>query len=76
MTLQFNVALTVQSTWVIYVFCLSSDMFSTGICTTRQWQTSGLLLQELSVCSVARLGYAQRVGGPEDLYWTKNKQNV
>ena len=48
---QLNAAL-----WVIYVgHCcawLMFDMLSMGVCTTRHWQTSGRLVQELNVCTV------------------------
>ena len=42
------------------------DMLPMGICTTRHWQTSGQLVQELNVCTVYRdkscLGEIGRVG--------------
>ena len=40
-----------QATWVINVFGLLSDMLSMGVCTTRHWQASGRLVQELNVCT-------------------------
>ena len=40
------------STWVIDVLNLLFDMLSIGVCTTRHWQTSGRLVQELNVCAV------------------------
>ena len=33
---------------LVYFF----DMLSMGVCTTRHWQMSGRLVQELSACSV------------------------
>ena len=41
-----------QASWVIDVLCLYSNMLSLGVCTTRHWQTSGRLVQELNVCTV------------------------
>ena len=40
-----------QATWVIYVLCHFFDMLFMGVCTTRHWQTSGRLLQELNACT-------------------------
>ena len=37
-----------QATWVIDVFGIFLDMLSMGICTTRHWETSGRLVQELN----------------------------
>ena len=36
------------------LMCLSNfiEMLSMGVCTTRQWQTSGQLVQEFNVCTV------------------------
>ena len=31
------------------------DMLSMGVCTTRHWQTSGRLVQDLNVCTVLLL---------------------
>ena len=45
-----------QATGVIDVLGLYSAMLSTGVYTTRHWQTTGRLLQELNVCSVVSLG--------------------
>ena len=41
-----------QATWVIAVVGLYCDMLSTGFCTTKHWQTTGRLVQELNVCTV------------------------
>ena len=41
-----------QATWVIDVLGKFFDMLSMGFCTTRRCQTSGRLVQELSVCTV------------------------
>ena len=41
-----------QTTWVIDVFRLMSDLLSMCVCKTRNWQTSGRLVQALSVCTV------------------------
>ena len=40
-----------QATWAIDVLALL-DMLSMGACTTRYWQTSGRLVQELNDCNV------------------------
>ena len=40
-----------HATWSIDVLVLF-DMLSISICTTRHWQTSGRLVQELTVCTV------------------------
>ena len=37
-------------------------MLSMGVCTTRQWQTSGRLVQELNVCTVPYDLYSQIQG--------------
>ena len=42
-----------QVTWVIDVLGLFFDILSVGVCTTRYWQTSGGLVQELNVCTVS-----------------------
>ena len=41
-----------QATCVIAVVGLYCDMLSTGVCTTKHWQTTGRLVQELNVCTV------------------------
>ena len=50
-----------QATWAIGVLGLLFDMLSMGVCTTRQWQTSGRLVQELIVKTVRTLNL-DRVG--------------
>ena len=42
-----------NATWVIDVFGLFFGMISMGVCTIRHCQTSGQLVQELNVCTVA-----------------------
>ena len=41
-----------QATWVADVLCLYFDILFKSACTTRHWQTSGRLAQELCVCPV------------------------
>ena len=36
------------------------DMPSMSVCTTRHWQTSGRLVQELNVCTLLRVVHTQR----------------
>ena len=43
-----------QGTWVIDVLGLFVGISSMGVCTTRHWQTSGRLVQELNNCTVYR----------------------
>ena len=38
-------------------------VLSMGVCTTRHWQTSGRLLQELNVCTVTDWQYLRHVLG-------------
>ena len=33
--------------------CLAFYILSIGVCTTRHWQTSGQLVQEINVCTVS-----------------------
>ena len=44
-----------QATWIIDVLDLFFHMLSMGVRTTRHWQTSGRLVQELHVCTVLYL---------------------
>ena len=44
-----------QAMWGIDVLGLFVDMLSMGVCTTRQWQTSGRLVQELDASQVSDL---------------------
>ena len=39
------------------LMCLANvlDMLTMGVCTTRHWQSSSRLVQELNVCTVALL---------------------
>ena len=41
-----------EATWVIDMLGLFLDMYSMGVCTTRQWQTAGRLVQEFDICTV------------------------
>ena len=41
-----------QATRVVDVLGYFLDMLSKGVCTTRRWQTSARLVQELNVCIV------------------------
>ena len=41
-----------QATWVIGVLDLFLDKLSMSVCTTKHWQTSGRLVQDLDVCTV------------------------
>ena len=50
-----------QTTWVIYVFGLFFDMLPMGVCSTRHWQTSDRLVQELFICTVAGRKYEREV---------------
>ena len=54
MTSQAKVALIHKATftWVIDVLGLLHDMLSMDTCSTRHWQTSVRLVQELNVCTV------------------------
>ena len=47
-TSQLNVALVRK----LLCACLIFDTLSISVCTTRHWQTSGQLMQELTVCTV------------------------
>ena len=44
-----------QATWVIDVLGLSFTCYPWAFCTTRHWQMSGRLVQELNVCTVVVL---------------------
>ena len=52
MTSQPKVALIHKATWVIDVLGLLHDMLSMDTFSTRHWQTSGRLRQELNDCTV------------------------
>ena len=45
-------SLDLQATWVLAVTGLFFDMLSIDVRTTRHWQTSGRLVQELNVGSL------------------------
>ena len=63
----------VQATWVIDVFDWLFDIIDMCVCTTRHWQTSGRLVQELNVCTVYyyRYGVRVNVGLPDlDFLWS------
>ena len=45
-----------KATWVIALHGLFFAMMSMDFWTTRHWQTSGRLMQELSVCTVGATG--------------------
>ena len=45
-----------QTTWVIDVLSLFFNMLSMEVCTTRHWQSSSQLVQELNVCTVDAIG--------------------
>ena len=49
---QMNVALICKLYRVIGMLDLLFDMLSMGVCTNRNWQTSGQLVQELNLCTV------------------------
>ena len=42
-----------QATWFIDVLGLFFDMLTMGVCTAGHWQTSGRLVQEINVCTLA-----------------------
>ena len=53
MTSQLNIILIHQLCGSFSdVLSLFSDMLSMGVCTTKHWQMSGRLVQELNVCTV------------------------
>ena len=59
-----------QAAWVIYVLGLFFDMQSTGVFTTRHWQTFGWLVQHLTlILLVADLAYMKLCENPEK--WPK-----
>ena len=57
-----------QATWVIDVLGLFIDMPSMVVCTTRHWETSGRLVQEINVCTVVAMTLLVR---PLFLFWGK-----
>ena len=52
-TSQLNVALFFKLRGLLACLPYYFDMLSVGVCTTRHCQTSGRLVQELNVCTVA-----------------------
>ena len=44
-----------KATWVIDVLGICFDMLSMGVYNTSQYQTSGRLVQELTVCTVGHV---------------------
>ena len=52
MTSQLNVALIHKLRGSLMCLDYVFHMLSMGVCTTRHWQTSGLLVQELNICTV------------------------
>ena len=58
MTLQLNR----KASWATGVLGISFDMLSMRVCTTRQWQTSSRLVQELNQCTI--LGLVAKVYCP------------
>ena len=51
-TFQLNVALISKLRGPLMCFANIFDMVSTVVCTTRHWETSGLLVQKLNACTV------------------------
>ena len=51
-TSQLNVALIRKLRGPLMCLTYYFDMLSMGVCTTRHWQTTGRLVQELNVCTV------------------------
>ena len=61
-----------RARWVIDVLGLLFQIVIQGVWTTRHWQTSGRLVQELSVCTVVCLTTIFReqcLQGNTDAYW-------
>ena len=51
MTSRLNVASIRKQRGSLVYLAYDRDMLSMGVCTTRQWLTSGRLVQELNVCT-------------------------
>ena len=71
-----------QATWVIGVLGYFLTL-SMGVCTTRHWQTSGRLVQELNVCTVHVLQLShvdplliKQLLNPSSLYFLPNCRPV
>ena len=58
--LQLHVTLIRNLPGSLMCLSYSIDMLSIGVCTTRQRQTSGQLVQELNVCTVADIKCRER----------------
>ena len=56
-----------QASLAIDVFGLYFEIVSTGDCTTRHWQTTGRVVQELNVCTVL-MNYNQVLPGVTPSY--------
>ena len=52
MTSKLKVASTCKLCGSLVWLAYSFDMLAMGVCTTRQWQTPGWLVQELNACTV------------------------
>ena len=52
MTSQLNVALNCKLSWSLMSLDYLFEKLSMGVCTTRHWQMSSRLVQELNVCTV------------------------
>ena len=61
MTSQLKVALICKLYWSLMCLDYFFDMLYLGVCTTRHWQTSGRLVQELNECTVLCSG-AETIG--------------
>ena len=55
--LQLNVALVRKLRGSLKCLAYFLDMSFMVVCTTRHWQTSGRLVQELNVCTVGEQGF-------------------
>ena len=60
--LKTELCLDSQATWVIDVFGFFFDNLSMGVCTTRNWQMSGRLVQELNACTVDNAAMKRKCG--------------
>ena len=63
MTSKLNLALIHKLRGSLINLAYFFDMLAIGVCTTRHWQASGRLVQELNVCTVALRG------NTKDYYW-------
>ena len=44
-------SIDLQATWIIGVLGICFDLLFLSVCTTKLWQTSGRMVQELNVCT-------------------------